>query len=207
MSMMSAKYFEYYTIILRGAVFSWTHCILFNGILYLLVVGHTTKQMKHGMYVILYLLLYCLLCYLVLRPQSWINSTTTTATAHATFKLSLGWNVITRAAPSWWRVNLRTTHLNVPLATVHHLYNVTQPQTLLLKHVKEYWTLHYSGFWYCSSASDADMHVSTVVVNFHYGTELFDICQYSSVVHILQNQIWVVVLWHPTTKFNIDTEK
>jgi len=25
-SMMSAKYFEYYTIILRGAVFSWTHC-------------------------------------------------------------------------------------------------------------------------------------------------------------------------------------
>ena len=24
--MMSAKYFEYYTIILRGAVFSWTHC-------------------------------------------------------------------------------------------------------------------------------------------------------------------------------------
>jgi len=23
---MSAKYFEYYTIILRGAVFSWTHC-------------------------------------------------------------------------------------------------------------------------------------------------------------------------------------
>ena len=26
--MMSAKYFEYYTIILRGAVFSWTHCTL-----------------------------------------------------------------------------------------------------------------------------------------------------------------------------------
>ena len=25
--MMSAKYFENYTIILRGAVFSWTHCI------------------------------------------------------------------------------------------------------------------------------------------------------------------------------------
>ena len=26
-SMMSAKYFEYYTIILRGVgVFSWTHC-------------------------------------------------------------------------------------------------------------------------------------------------------------------------------------
>jgi len=25
-SMMFAKYFEYYTIILRGAVFSWTHC-------------------------------------------------------------------------------------------------------------------------------------------------------------------------------------
>ena len=29
--MMSAKYFEYYTIILRGAVFSWTHCTLYNG--------------------------------------------------------------------------------------------------------------------------------------------------------------------------------
>ena len=27
--MMSAKYFEYYTIILKGAVFSWTHYILF----------------------------------------------------------------------------------------------------------------------------------------------------------------------------------
>jgi len=26
--MMSAKYFEYYTIILRGAIFSWTHCII-----------------------------------------------------------------------------------------------------------------------------------------------------------------------------------
>jgi len=25
--MMSAKYFEYYTIILSGAVSSWTHCI------------------------------------------------------------------------------------------------------------------------------------------------------------------------------------
>jgi len=25
-SMMSAKYFEYYTIILRRAVFSWTRC-------------------------------------------------------------------------------------------------------------------------------------------------------------------------------------
>jgi len=25
-SMMFAKYFEYYTIILRGAVFSWTRC-------------------------------------------------------------------------------------------------------------------------------------------------------------------------------------
>ena len=25
-SVISAKYFEYYTIILRGAVFSWTHC-------------------------------------------------------------------------------------------------------------------------------------------------------------------------------------
>jgi len=29
-SMMSAKYFEFYTIILRGAVFSWTHCITYN---------------------------------------------------------------------------------------------------------------------------------------------------------------------------------
>jgi len=29
-SMMFAKYFEYYTIILRGAVFSWTHCIYNN---------------------------------------------------------------------------------------------------------------------------------------------------------------------------------
>jgi len=29
---MSAKYFEYYTIILRGAVFSWTHCISANSI-------------------------------------------------------------------------------------------------------------------------------------------------------------------------------
>jgi len=27
-SMMSVKYFEYYTIILRGAVFSWTRCII-----------------------------------------------------------------------------------------------------------------------------------------------------------------------------------
>ena len=35
-----------------------------------------------------------------------------------------GWNVITRAVPSWWHVNLGTTYLNVPLATVHHLYNV-----------------------------------------------------------------------------------
>ena len=32
-SMMSAKYFEYYTIILRGAVFSWTHCIYIFGLL------------------------------------------------------------------------------------------------------------------------------------------------------------------------------
>jgi len=29
-SMMSTKYFEYYTIILRGAVFSWTHCISYR---------------------------------------------------------------------------------------------------------------------------------------------------------------------------------
>ena len=27
-SVMFAKYFEYYTIILRGAVFSWTRCML-----------------------------------------------------------------------------------------------------------------------------------------------------------------------------------
>jgi len=26
-SLMFAQYFEYYGIILRGAVFSWTHCI------------------------------------------------------------------------------------------------------------------------------------------------------------------------------------
>jgi len=38
--------------------------------------------------------------------------------------LSLGWNVITRAAPSCRHVNLGTTYLNVPLATVHHLYTV-----------------------------------------------------------------------------------
>jgi len=38
--------------------------------------------------------------------------------------LSLGWNVITRAAPSWWHVNLGTTYLNVPLATLHYLYIV-----------------------------------------------------------------------------------
>jgi len=32
--MMSVKYFEYYTIILRGAVFSWTRCIIL-GMLYI----------------------------------------------------------------------------------------------------------------------------------------------------------------------------
>jgi len=37
--------------------------------------------------------------------------------------LLLGWNVINQAAPLWWHVNLGTTYLNVPLATVHHLYN------------------------------------------------------------------------------------
>ena len=37
--MMSAKYFEYYTIILRGAIFSWTHCI---GRI------HVYKMLKHG---------------------------------------------------------------------------------------------------------------------------------------------------------------
>jgi len=30
--------------------------------------------------------------------------------------------------PSWWHVNLGTTYLNVPLATVHHLYNVALSQ-------------------------------------------------------------------------------
>ena len=39
------------------------------------------------LYVILYLLLYCLLCYLVLRPQSWINSTTATTTCMPSFIL------------------------------------------------------------------------------------------------------------------------
>jgi len=39
------------------------------------------------LYVILYLLLYCLLCYLVLRPQNWINSTTTTT--HLCFSESM----------------------------------------------------------------------------------------------------------------------
>jgi len=47
--------------------------------------------------------------------------------------LSLGWNVITRAAPSWWHVNLGTTYLNVPLATVHHLYNVRASVSGLLR--------------------------------------------------------------------------
>jgi len=43
--------------------------------------------------------------------------------------LSLGWNVITRAAPSWWHVNLGTTYLNGPLATVHHLYTVSSSKS------------------------------------------------------------------------------
>ena len=34
-SMMSAKYFEYYTIILRGAVFSWTQCTVITQNTYL----------------------------------------------------------------------------------------------------------------------------------------------------------------------------
>jgi len=39
--------------------------------------------------------------------------------------LSLGWNVVTRAAASSrWHVNLGSAYLNVPLATVHHLHNV-----------------------------------------------------------------------------------
>ena len=46
--------------------------------------------------------------------------------------LSWGWNVTTRAAPSWWHVNLGTTYLNVPLATVHHLYNVDVGWLLML---------------------------------------------------------------------------
>jgi len=32
-SVMFAKYFKYYTIILRGAVFSWTRCIYILGAL------------------------------------------------------------------------------------------------------------------------------------------------------------------------------
>ena len=41
------------------------------------------------------------------------------------YMLSLGWHVTTRAAPLCWHVNLGTTYLNVPHATVHHLYNGT----------------------------------------------------------------------------------
>jgi len=41
------------------------------------------------LYVILYLLLYCLLCYLVLRPQSWINSTTTTTLTLLIYRFSV----------------------------------------------------------------------------------------------------------------------
>ena len=51
-----------------------------------------------------------------------------------------GWNVITRAALSWWHVNLRTTYVNVPLATVHHLYNG------LNKHTTNQRTEHRRGY-------------------------------------------------------------
>ena len=40
--------------------------------------------------------------------------------------LSLGSNVNTRTPPSCWHVNLGTIYLNVPLATVHHLYITSQ---------------------------------------------------------------------------------
>jgi len=52
--------------------------------------------------------------------------------------LSLGWNVITRAAPSWWHVNLGTTYLNVPLATVHHLYTVARNHILTFTKLTTY---------------------------------------------------------------------
>jgi len=45
--------------------------------------------------------------------------------------LSLGWNVITRAAPSWWHVNLGTTYFSVSRATVHHLYSVTHKYLII----------------------------------------------------------------------------
>jgi len=44
------------------------------------------------------------------------------------------------AAPSWWHVNLGTTYLNVPLATVHHLYNA---QSYLFDRV---WAADASGY-------------------------------------------------------------
>ena len=57
--------------------------------------------------------------------------------------LSLGWNVITRAAPSWWHVNLGTTYLNVPLATVHHLYNVDCSVWSAAEVMQRLWVIHW----------------------------------------------------------------
>jgi len=45
--MMSAKYFEYYTIILRGAVFSWTHCIYFDFLISIFSTTSTYIQYSH----------------------------------------------------------------------------------------------------------------------------------------------------------------
>ena len=36
--------------------------------------------------------------------------------------LSRGWHVITRAQPEWWHINRGTTYLNVPRASVLHLF-------------------------------------------------------------------------------------
>ena len=48
--------------------------------------------------------------------------------------LSRGWHVITRTQPEWWHVNRGTTYLNVPRASVLHLFcrmtNYEQVQNL-----------------------------------------------------------------------------
>jgi len=57
--------------------------------------------------------------------------------------LSLGWNVITRAAPSWWHVNLGTTYLNVPLATVSFIsWQLSHVSTIEKKLVKQQYLQH-----------------------------------------------------------------
>ena len=48
------------------------------------------------LYAILYLLLYCLLCYFVLRPQSWINSTLSTHVWHEVHNVEYNWTVHVR---------------------------------------------------------------------------------------------------------------